>query len=64
MSINEGPKVYRGSGETQRDALENAATRALEDDREANLGAEFTILRHVVRIDNPRISEHIIDIGR
>lgn len=63
MSTTDVPKVYRGRGETQREALEDAAARALEDDRERNLGAEFTIVRHVVRIDNPRISEHIIDIG-
>jgi hypothetical protein len=64
MSNDEPLKVYEGRGETIGEALEGAAARALTDDRDGNLGAEFAILRHVVRVENPRISEHIITIGR
>jgi len=63
MPNDEEPQIFQGVGETIDKALEDAATKALDRDRVRNLGREFQIVRHLVTVENPRISEHRIDIG-
>lgn len=63
MEPKEPLRTYEGRGETLDEALVDAAGKALDDDFDRNRGREFIVVRHVVTVDNPRISEHRIDIG-
>jgi len=63
MEPKEPLRTYEGRGETLDEAFVDAASKALDDDRQRNLGRQFVVLRHVVTVDNPRISEHKVDIG-
>ncbi len=63
MEPKEPLRTYEGCGETLDEAFVDAARKALADDSERNLGRQFVVIRHVVTIDNPRISEHKVDIG-
>lgn len=54
--------TYVGRGETLEQAFEDAAVRAIEDSRE-NAGRQFEVVRWVVTVDNPRISEHKVTIN-
>jgi hypothetical protein len=55
-------EMVEGSGETLRDALEDAAARAVEKNV-ANVGKEYVVLQHTVTVSNPRISEHKVVLG-
>lgn len=53
---------FDGIGETFAEALEDAASKAIEKNV-ANDGKEYVVLHHLVTVSNPRISEHKIKIG-
>jgi hypothetical protein len=53
---------FDGFGKTLEEALENAASKAIEKSA-ANDGKEYVVLHHLVTVSNPRISEHKIKIG-
>jgi hypothetical protein len=55
-------EMFAGSGETLVDALEDAASKAVEKNV-ANVGKEYVVLQHLVTVSNPRISEHKIVLG-
>jgi len=63
MEPQEPLKSYEGRGETLDEAFLDAARKALDDDRDRNVGRQFVVIRHVVTVDNPRISEHRVAIG-
>jgi ADP-ribose pyrophosphatase YjhB (NUDIX family) len=54
--------TYVGVGGTLEEAFENAATAAVRESRE-NVGRRFEVVRWVVTVDNPRISEHKVTIS-
>jgi hypothetical protein len=63
LSDNRRPiETFEGRGETLAEALEDAATRAVEKDL-ANVGKQYVVLYHLVTVSNPRISEHVIGLG-
>lgn len=57
-----GERTYTGTGETMKDALQDAAEQAVADSRD-DVGVEFDIVRHIVVVDNPRISQHKVTIS-
>ncbi len=63
MTTDDPLRAYEGRGKTLDEAFVDAASKALDDDYERNRGREFLVLRHIVTVDNPRISEHKVDIG-
>ncbi len=52
----EKPQAFEGVGETFREALDNAATAAMARGIPEDTTLEVT--RHVVKISNPRVTEH------
>lgn len=62
MGETEPLRSYDGRGETLEEALTDAASQAIHDDIKRNRGREFVIVRHVVTVENPRISEHRITL--
>ena len=54
--------MIEGRGETLREALEDAATKAIGKNV-ANDGKEYVIVSHTVTVSNPRISEHKVTLA-
>jgi hypothetical protein len=55
-------EMIEGRGETLREALEDAATKAIGKNV-ANDGKEYVIVSHTVTVSNPRISEHKVTLA-
>jgi hypothetical protein len=50
---------FEGRGKTLEEALEKAAEEAIRKNV-ANDGKQYVVLYHLVKVSNPRISEHLI----
>lgn len=54
--------TYEGTGETLEEAFQDAANRAVADSGD-NVGRDFEVVRYVVTVANPRISQHRVVIN-
>jgi hypothetical protein len=57
-----GGATYQGVGRTLDEAFEDVANNAVADSV-GNVGKEFDVVRWVVTVDNPRISQHKVVIN-
>jgi hypothetical protein len=57
-----GGATYEGVGRTLDEAFQNVADNAVADSAD-NIGKDFEVVRYVVTIDNPRISQHRVVVN-